>query len=219
MNEYLLKDFMKNLNFEDVKKHIGEDFCIDFDNDDNIWCEFDKTGNYRCFDHFEITEDMDDDDFEWEVKKIEEDIDELKEIQQDLTVTTEDYRQRTLDWVNDELKYWDFKAIPIQKYNDENEVIETIKKVNADDPDLEDFLEEFNMDDELEISLVKEKDGTYSTWEDYTDNGEVIDVIHVPMKQVLNTDNIIYKPSLSDCQKIKDKFSYKNKRHDYDWER
>jgi len=39
------------------------------------------------------------------------------------------------------------------------------------------------------------------------------------MKQVLNTDNIIYKPSLSDCQKIKDKFSYKNKRHDYDWER
>ena len=66
---------------------------------------------------------------------------------------------------------------------------------------------------------MKEKDGTYSTWEDYTDNGEVIDVIHVPMKQVLNTDNIIYKPSLSDCQKIKDKFSYKNKRHDYDWER
>lgn len=219
MNEYLLKDFMKNLNFEDVKKHIGEDFCIDFDNDDNIWCEFDKTGDYRCFDHFEITEDMDEDDFEWEVKKIEEDIDELKDIQKNLTVTAEDYRQRHLDWVNDELEYNDLKPIEIKKYKDENAVFEEIKKNNAENPDIDDFLEEnVLIPDEIPISLVKEKDGTYSTWDYYTDNGEVIEVIYAPMKQVLSTDNIIYKPRLSDCKEIDDKFSYKT--HGYSgWER
>lgn len=219
MNEYLLKDFMKNLNFEDVKKHIGEDFCIDFDNDDNIWCEFDKTGDYRCFDHFEITEDMDEDDFEWEVKKIEEDIDELKDIQKNLTVTAEDYRQRHLDWVNDELEYNDLKPIEIKKYKDENAVFEEIKKNNAENPDIDDFLEEnVLIPDEIPIYLVKEKDGTYSTWDYYTDNGEVIEVIYAPMKQVLSTDNIIYKPRLSDCKEIDDKFSYKT--HGYSgWER
>lgn len=219
MNEYLLKDFMKNLNFEDVKKHIGEDFCIDFDNDDNIWCEFDKTGDYRCFDHFEITDDMDEDDFEWEVKKIEEDLDELKDIQKNLTVTAEDYRQRHLDWLNDELEYNDLKPIEIKKYKDENAVFEEIKKNNAENPDIDDFLEEnVLIPDEIPIYLVKEKDGTYSTWDCYNDNDEVIEVIYAPMKQVLSTDNIIYKPRLSDCKKIDDKFSYKT--HGYSgWER
>lgn len=219
--EYLLEDFIKELNFEDIKKnHVGDDFRIDFNYDDSIICWFDPTGDHKSFDCIEITEDMDKFDFEWEVKKIQDVIKELEDIQKNLTVTAEDYRQRHLDWVNDELEYNDLKPIEIKKYKDENAVFEEIKKNNAENPDIDDFLEEnVLIPDEIPISLVKEKDGTYSTWEDYTDNGEVIDVIHVPMKQVLNTDNIIYKPSLSDCQKIKDKFAYKHKRHSYDFER
>lgn len=218
--EYLLEDFIKELNFEDIKKnHVGDDFRIDFNYDDSIICWFDPTGDHKSFDCIEITEDMDKFDFEWEVKKIQDVIKELEDIQKNLTVTAEDYRQRHLDWVNDELEYNDLKPIEIKKYKDENAVFEEIKKNNAENPDIDDFLEENALiPDEIPISLVKEKDGTYSTWDYYTDNGEVIEVIYAPMKQVLSTDNIIYKPRLSDCKKIDDKFSYKT--HGYSgWER
>lgn len=206
-----LEDFIQNMTIEDLRKHRGYEFCIDYDLSDNINYWFDDSGTYICFDHFEITADMDRYDFEWEVEKIIKDINELKEIQQNLTVTTEDYRERTLDLINDELKICGFKTIPIQKYNDENDVIKTIKVINTDNPNLEDFLEYFSIQHELDISLVREKDGTYSTWDDYTGVGKVIDVIDVPMKQILSTDSIVYKPSLSNCQKIKDKFSHNDK--------
>lgn len=206
-----LEYFMNKLNFKDVKKHLGYEFCIDFNDNDEIKCWFESEGTFPHFDCFKIEWDMDENDFKREVEKIKEDIDELKEIQQNLTVTTEDYRERTLDLINDELKICGFKTIPIQKYNDENDVIKAIKVINTNNPNLEDFLEYFSIQHELDVSLVKEKDGTYDTWDDYTGVGKVIDVINVPMKQILSTDSVIYKPSLNDCQKIKYKFSHNDK--------
>ena len=80
--EYLLEDFIKELNFEDIKKnHVGDDFRIDFNYDDSIICWFDPTGDHKSFDCIEITEDMDKFDFEWEVKKIQDVIKELEDIQ------------------------------------------------------------------------------------------------------------------------------------------
>lgn len=85
-----LKDFMEKLNFEDVKKHLGYEFCIDFDDNDEIKCWFESEGTFPHFGCFKIEWGMTEDDFKKEVEKIEEDIDELKEIQKKLTVSADD---------------------------------------------------------------------------------------------------------------------------------
>ncbi|WP_288847144.1 hypothetical protein [uncultured Sneathia sp.] len=169
---------------------------------------------------------MDKTDFKYQVKKIQQKMNEIEKIQQDLTVKAEDYRKRYLNYLNDDLVAFglkpldillykgkkvtkgdvficNLKPVEIKKYKNLDEVLEEIKIVNADNSNLEHFLNEIYkpINNELEISLVKGTYGYY-TFDDYVDNEDVLKVVYAPIERIFNTNDIIYKPDLSECTKI-----------------
>lgn len=90
----LLRDFMKELNFDEMKeKHLGDVFCIDFDHEGNrdIWQS--NCGNNDSYYHIAIAKYMTKDDFEYEVKKIQQKMDKIEEIQKNLTITAENLKE------------------------------------------------------------------------------------------------------------------------------
>lgn len=90
----LLKDFIENLNFEDIKKkHLGDYFYMDFDHEGNRDCWFNKTENDCCIGCFKITEKMNGSTFMRKIVKIHKEMDKIEEIQRNLTITAEDLKE------------------------------------------------------------------------------------------------------------------------------
>lgn len=221
-------DDMKDFDFIDFDSwssaYCGYWLGIDVDDDNNAIFKLDYDGiGIECF---EIDDGMY--SFDSNIENLKDELKDLQYLQNDLTVRADDYRERLLDNLNDNLKMYDLKEIPIKKYKDETEVVNTIKEINSDSPeDLELFLEDYNpknnyiLSDEgdVYISLVRDKEGDYYTFDDYHDDGDVIDTIRVEIQDILTTDDILYQPGLKECKDIDDKFYYKDKRRDYAWER
>lgn len=148
-------------------------------------------------------------------------IDELQQIQKDLTIKADDYRERLLNTLNDNLKMVSLKPIPVKKYKDEIEVLNTIKELNANN-DVEKFLKDYNQkhilsgDGVVCVDLVKDKDDNYwnTTYYNDTDDDDYIyndditflDVdVAVSINYILATDDILYKPTLQECKEYQEK--------------
>lgn len=144
-----------------------------------------------------------------------------KDIQNSLTVDATYYRKIYIDKLNDVLKLYNLKAIEIKKYNDEQDVINTIKTINSDNPKIEEFLSDYDkhgnnhilsVDGSIEISIIKDKYGDYHKYVDYKRNNfvdeELMDKINVPINRILSTDGIIYQPSLKKCKEFEDETYY-----------
>lgn len=139
-------------------------------------------------------------------------IDELQQIQKDLTIKADDYRERLLNTLNDNLKMVSLKPIPIKKYKDEKEVVNTIKEINGNNSDL--FLENCTstkgniLSDNtglIEIYLLKDENGNYYTCDNYIGDDKFIDYVLIKTQDILTTDNILYQPTLEECKEIKEK--------------
>lgn len=146
---------------------------------------------------------------------------ELKDIQNSLTINATYYREIYIDKLNDMLKLHNLKEIEIKKYNDEQDVLNTIKTINSDNPKIEEFLSDYDkhgnnhilsVDGNIEISIIKDKYGDYHKYVDYKRNifvdEELMDKINVPINRILSTDGIVYQPSLEKCKEFEDETHY-----------
>lgn len=141
----------------------------------------------------------------------------LQDIQNTLTIDAKDYREMYIDDLNNVLKLHNLKTIEIKKYNDEQDVLNSVKTINSDNPNIKEFLSEYDkhgnnhllsVDGNVEISLIKDKYGDYYKRLDYKDSyyneATVIDKINVPINRILSTDGVIYTPSLEKCKEFED---------------
>lgn len=147
---------------------------------------------------------------------------ELQDIQNTLTIDAKYYREIYINDLNNVLKLHNLKTIEIKKYNDEQDVLNTVKTINSDNHNIEEFLSEYDkhgnnhllsVNGNVEISLIKDKHGDYYKRLDYKDfyydEDKVVDKINVPINRILNTDDTIYKPSLEKCKEFEDEtYSY-----------
>lgn len=146
---------------------------------------------------------------------------ELKDIQNTLTINATYYRGIYIDKLNDMLKLHNLKEIEIKKYNDEQDVLNTIKTINSDNPKIEEFLSDYDkhgnnhilsVDGNIEISIIKDKYGDYHKYVDYKEyncgEDKLMDKINVPINQILSTDGVIYQPSLKKCKEFEDETYY-----------
>lgn len=236
------KDFYSNIedfNFIDFDNwtnsyHYDYDVCADVDDDNNIIFSLKEDGD-NSLDSIQMCESLG--TFKDAIYYLEDEIEKLQKIQEDLSIHADYYRKKLLNTLNENLKDNNLNPIPVKKYTDEIDVLNTIKQLNANNlENIEKFLEDYNPkhilsgDGVVCVDLVKDKDDNYwnttyysDTDDDdymYTDDITFLDVdIAVNINDILNTDDILYQPSLQECKEIDDEFSYKNKRHDYDWER
>lgn len=239
-----VKGFYDNINivdsddFDDFNRwcynYHNYEFCMD--SDERGLCKYHLEKDSDGLDSFTVYEDMSMSYFDEQLHHFEDLLYDLQKIQDDLTISAKDYRQKYLKSLNDDLISYSLQPIEIKKYKDEKDVLDTIIQINSGNSKIEEFLSEFDKyknnhilsdyDGKVEIWLERDYDGYYYTCdvldeEELGENydGDLIDNVFVPINRILSTDDIIYQPSLKECQEIDDKFSYKNKRHDYDWER
>lgn len=145
----------------------------------------------------------------------------LKKIQDGLTVKADVYRNRLLLGVNDTLLKMNLKPIPIQKYKDETDVLNTIRKLNLDNPIQLDMLDQLMCEHGIhnnhflsnqgvvEINLVRDN-GNYYTTGYIINNTDIVGHIHVSVQDILNTDDILFQPSLQQCIDISKSSSHKH---------
>lgn len=232
-----VEDFYSDINidsFEDFNtwcyNYCNYEFCMDID--ERGLCRYHLEEDIDGLDSFTVYEDMSMSYFESQLHHFEELLYTLQKIRDNLTIKADDYREKLLNNLNDKLKDNNLKPILIKKYKNETEVVNTIKELNSDSPEnLNKFLEDYNTKNNhilsnhglVYIDLVKDTDGHYWTSTDYSNSDDddymYNDDIHVNIQDILTTDDILYQPNLKECKDIDDKFYYKNKRHDYDWER
>ena len=209
-----VEDFYSDINidsFEDFNtwcyNYCNYEFCMD--SDERGLCRYHLEENIDGLDSFTVYENMPMSYFKSQLHDFEELLYTLQKIQDNLTIKADDYRERLLGNLNDNLKDNNLKPIPVQKYKDETEVVNTIKELNSDSPEnLNKFLEDYNgynnhiLSDggDVYISLVRDKEGDYYTFYDYHDNGDVIDTIRVEIQDILTTDDILYQPDLKECK-------------------
>lgn len=142
-------------------------------------------------------------------------IDDLQQIQEDLTIKADYYREKLLNNLNDRLKEISLKPIPIKKYKDEKELVNIIKEINSNNPDtLYNFIENFTtakgniLSDNtglIEIDLLKDENGNYYTCDDYMGDDKFIDYVFIKTQDILSTDDILYQPTLEDCKEYQEK--------------
>lgn len=235
------KEFKKLKNtVENFYKDIKDFNFNNFDKWCENWCDYwvgidvnDKGDTVFSLDYdndavctFQIDKDMY--NFDGDIENLKDEIKDLQCLQDDLSVKADEYRENLLTYLNDNLNEYNLTDIPIKKYNNETEIIDTIKEINSDkQDDLEQFLDSYNptnnhiLSDEgdVYISLVRDKEGDYYTFDDYHDNGDVIDTIKVEIHDILTTDDILYQLDLKDCKKIKEEFDYKDRKLEKAWSR
>ena len=138
----------------------------------------------------------------------------LKKIQDGLTVKADEYRNKLLKGVNNTLLYMNLKPIPVRKYKNETEVLNTIKKLNLDNPiqlhrllhTLDQLMCAYGMHNNhflsdqgiVWINLVRDN-GNYYTTGYFIGNTDILGRIYVNVQDILNTDDILYQPSLQQC--------------------
>lgn len=201
-----LKEFKKMLNlektFENMKKsYLGDRFYIDFDINNNRICWFNNTKSEFTCGYIDITEDLDKTYFECRIKEIENKMNNIKDMQNNLTITAEDCKTMFFNEVNEILVKFNLKPIKVKKYKNAKEVLKEIKKINANNPKLTDFLE-FNNSTYLLVYLLKDKHGEYYTDVSPREDDVIIDTISVPIEKILNKDGILYQLSTQACKDI-----------------
>lgn len=223
-------DDMKDFDFIDFDSwssaYCGYWLGIDVDDDNNAIFKLNYDGvGIECF---EIDDGMY--SFDSNIENLKDELKDLQYLQDDLTIKADDYRERLLDNLNDNLKDYDLKEIPVKKYKDENEVVNTIKKLNSDKPeDVEQFLEDYSTKNghvlsdglgKVEVDLFRDEEGNYSTCESSdTLESDFIDSVHVNIQDILTTDDILYQPSLEFCKEIQEKFYYQDRKLRRAWNR
>lgn len=237
-----VKDFYDDINivdsddFDDFNRwcynYHNYELCMD--NNEKGLCKYYLKQDSDGLDSFTIFEDMDINYFDKRLHHFDRVLNHLQNIQENLTINAKDYRKKYLNDLNNELSSYGLQPVEIKKYNDEKDVLDIIKTINSKNDNLTNYLNEHknnhilsDWSGNVEIWLERDEDGHYYTCDvydeeefgDYDDGTELVDNVFVPINRILSTDDIIYQPSLKECQEIDDKFSYKNKRHDYDWER
>lgn len=221
------KDFYSNIedfNFIDFDNwtnsyHYDYDVCADVDDNNNIIfslkedCDSSLVSTQMC-EYLGTFKDA--------IENIKDEIERLQKIQEDLSIHAEDYRKQLLNTLNDNLKNSNLNSIPVQKYKDEIEILNTIKQLNVDNLEhVEKFLEDYNQkhilsgDGVVCVDLVKDKEDCYwnttyysDTDDDdyiYTDDITFLDVdIAVNINDILNTDDILYQPTLQECKEFEE---------------
>ena len=246
----IIKEYLTNNKKEFTKlKNTVEDFYDDikdfnFNNFDKWcenWCDYwvgldvnDKGDTVFSLDYdndavctFQIDKDMY--NFDGNIETLKDEIKDLQYLQYDLSVKADEYRENLLTYLNDNLNDYNLTNIPIKKYNNETEIVDTIKEINSDkQEDVEQFLNDYNgynnhiLSDstgDICIDLVRDKDNGYYTIDDYHGDGDVIDTIRVNIHDILTTDDILYQLDLKDCKKIKENFEYKDRKLEKAWSR
>lgn len=209
----LLKEFKGLLSlektFENMKQsYIEYRFYIDFDLKENQICWFDKAKSEFACGYIDITEDLDKTYFECRIKEIENKMNNIKDMQNNLTITAEDCRTMFFNEVNEVLVKFNLKPIKIKKYKNAKEVFKEIKKINANNPKLTDFLE-VNNSTYLLVYLLQDKHGEYYTDVSPREDDVIIDTISVPIEKILNKDGILYQLSTQACKDImNDEYDY-----------
>lgn len=209
----LLKDFIKNLNFDEMKeKHLGYYFCIDFDHKGNRDCWFNKTEDDWCFGCIKITKEMTGSTFMRKVEEIQQaikEIDKIGKIQRNLTIDSERYRTIFLNNLNYLLIKQGLKAITITKYKNMDEVFKEIKQINDNNSKLGFFLNLLKGCNNLEVFLLQNKCKYYYTNIYYTEDDVIIDTISVPIEKILSEDVVLYQLSTQACKDImNDEYDY-----------
>lgn len=137
----------------------------------------------------------------------------LKKIQDGLTIKADDYRNDLLNGLNNALLNINLKPIPVQKYSDETDVLNTIRKLNLDNPKNLHTLDQFMCEHGIRnnhflsdrgviwVKLVRDN-GNYYTMPCIGDNTDNTGCINVNIQDILNTDDILYQPSLEKCINI-----------------
>lgn len=221
------KDFYSNIkdfNFIDFDNwtnsyHYDYDVCADVDDNNNIIfslkedCDNSLDGTQMC-EYLGTFKDA--------IENIKDEIERLQKIQEDLSIHAEDYRKQLLNTLNDNLKNSNLNSIPVKKYKDEIDVLNTIKELNSGKPeDVEKFLKDYNQkhilsgDGVVCVDLVKDKDDNYwnttyysDTDDDdyiYTDDITFLDVdTPINIDDILNTDDILYQPTLQECKEYQE---------------
>lgn len=245
----IVREHIKNSDFWDFKNYVNDfyddmndfDFidygawfesyncyyvCVDVDDDDHMI--FSLKADTDGIDSIEIPDDAS--TFEDMIDDLKNEIEDLQYLQDDLTIKANDYRERLIGCLNGNLKDYDLKEIPVKKYKDENEVVNTIKKLNSDKPeDVEQFLEDYSTKNghvlsdglgKVEVDLFRDEEGNYSTCESSdTLESDFIDSVHVNVQDILTTDDILYQPSLEFCKEIQEKFYYQDRKLRRAWNR
>lgn len=202
----LLKEFKEMLalekTFKNMKKsYVGYRFYMDFDHKEFQICWFDKAKSEFACGYIDITEDLDKTYFECRIKEIENKMNNIKDMQNNLTITAEDCRTMFFNGLNEVLVKFNLKSIKVKKYKNAKEVFKEIKKINANNPKLTDFLE-VNNRTYLLVYLLKDKHGEYYTDVSPREDDVIIDTISVPIEKILNKDGILYRLSTQACKDI-----------------
>ena len=239
----IVREHIKNNDFWDFKQYVNDFYSdikdfnfIDFDNWTNCYhydydvCA-DVDDNNRIV--FSLKEDCDNSlngtqmceslgTFRSAIENIKDEIEKLQKIQEDLSIYADYYRKKLLSTLNENLKNNNLNSIPVQKYRDEIDVLNTIKELNANNlEDVEKFLKDYNQkhilsgDGVVCVDLVKDKDDCYwnttyysDTDDDdyiYTDDITFLDVdVAVNINDILNTDDILYQPTLQECKEYQE---------------
>lgn len=219
------KDFYSNIedfNFIDFDNwtnsyHYDYDVCADVDDSNNIVFSLKEDGDSSLY-STQMCEYLG--TFRSAIENIKDEIEKLQEIQKDLSIHADYYREKLLTTLNDNLKANNLKPIPVQKYKDEIDVLNTVKQLNSEN-NLKQFLKDYNQkhilsgDGVVCVDLVKDKDDCYwnttyysNTDDDdymYTDDITFLSVdIAVNINDILNKDDILYQPTLEECKEFQE---------------
>jgi hypothetical protein len=214
---------IKDFNFIDFSNwtnsyHYDYDVCADVDDNNRIVFSL-KEDCDNSLDGTQMCESLG--TFRSAIENIKDEIEKLQKIQKDLSIHADYYRKKLLNTLNDNLKDNNLKPIPVKKYKDEIEVLNTIKELNANNY-VEKFLKDYNQkhilsgDGVVCVDLVKDKDDNYwnTTYYNDTDDDDYIykdditflDVdVAVSINYILATDDILYKPTLQECKEYQEK--------------
>lgn len=222
-----VQDFYSNIkdfNFIDFDNwtnsyHYDYDVCADVDDNNNIIFSL-KEDCDNSLDGTQMCENLG--TFRSAIENIKDEIEKLQKIQKDLSIHADYYREKLLTTLNDNLKANNLKPIPVQKYKDDIDVLNTVKKNNSNNlENVEKFLEDYSKkhilfgDGVVYIDLVKDKDDCYwnTTYyndtddDDYIYNNDItfLDVdAPVNINDILNTDDILYQPTLEECKEFQE---------------
>ena len=202
----IFKEYYNNINLDTIsedwlKNYNNHNFCIDVNDNGNIVYSLDKSDAPFSV---KIDANTSKDEFLNNVAEINKEIEELKQMQNDLTISAVEQRSKYINRINGLLQEYELKPIEVKKYNDNDELINKIKKENFWKKDkVNDFLKE-NYDDikRITIDLCATKlDGKYLVFEGFS--SDYSEFLSIHKKELLNTDKVFYRPSIKECRDIK----------------
>lgn len=203
----ILKEYYNNINLNTIsedwlKNYNNHNFCIDVNDNGNIVYSLDKSDTPFSV---KIDANTSKDEFLNNVAEINKEIEELKQMQNDLTISAVKQRTQYINDVNNMLQHEGLKPIEIKKYKNNEELINDIKKANFfNQKKFKDFMVE-NVpvkDWIIDVTSTRNNEGKYCVFE----GGSFDDIsknLTLSKDEVLSTDKVFYRPSIKECRDIK----------------